>query len=416
MKQRATAWAAVAGVALLTAAGLLWLARKPPESGALTPVPLATPPGITLQTQPKNNPTALGSAPDVVYADANGMILYTYDKDDGRGSGCTGPCATAWPPALAPAEATAVDDWSVIVRADGTRQWAHRGRPLHRAARTDGADAESFHPMIFRPGADLQLPADVVVRDLAAGGGIGLADPAGITLYVFAAAATDRKTSRHWLPLEAPAVANPVGDFSVIARDDGITQWAWRGQPLYRFDEDQYAGDFNGAGVDARLRVALLLRHFTPVDAALRRTAALGYYFTTADGATLYAHDRAPQTEVPKIIGAHRGSPATGRALGTTSCDAACSRAWKPFLAPARAAPSGYWDIATRSGGARQWAYKGFALYTYAADRPGQARGHGLHELVQIGDARADELATGRNAATTVGLGIGALYWHAVAP
>jgi predicted lipoprotein with Yx(FWY)xxD motif len=416
MKQRATAWAALAGVALLTAAGLLWPARKSPESGALTPVPLATPPGITLQTLPKSNPTAPGSAPDIVYADANGMTLYTYDKDDGHGPNCTGACATAWPPALAPAEANATDDWSVIVRADGTRQWAHRGRPLYRAAGTDGADAASFHAVIFRPGADLPLPADVVVRDLAAGGGIGLADPAGITLYVFAAAATDRKTSRHWLPLEAPAVANPVGDFSVIARDDGITQWAWRGQPLYRFDEDQNAGDFNGASVDARFRVALLLRHFTPADVALRRTAELGYYFSTADGATLYAHDRAPQTEVPKIIGAHRGSPATGRALGTMSCDAACSRDWKPFLAPARAAPSGYWDIATRSDGARQWAYKGFALYTYAADRPGQARGHGLHELVQIGDARADELATGRNTATTVGLGIGALYWHAVAP
>ena len=96
MKQRAPAWAALAGVALLTAAGLLWLTRKPAESSALTPVPLATPPGITLQTQPKNNPTAPGSAPDVVYADANGMTLYTYDKDNGHGPNCTGACATAW--------------------------------------------------------------------------------------------------------------------------------------------------------------------------------------------------------------------------------------------------------------------------------------------------------------------------------
>jgi len=218
------------------------------------------------------------------------------------------------------------------------------------------------------------------------------------------------------LPLEAPAVANPVGDFSVIERDDGITQWTWRGKPLYRFVEDRNAGDFNGDGVDARFRVALLVRHFTPADAALRRTAELGHYIATAEGATLYAHDRAPQTEVPKIIGAHSGSPATGRALGTTSCDAACSRDWKPFLAPTRAAPSGYWDIATRMDGTRQWMYKGFALYTYVADRPGQARGHGLHELVQIGDARADELATGRSSDATVGLGLGALYWHAVAP
>ncbi len=416
MKKRAAAWAVLAGVALLTAAALLWLARKPAESNALTPVPLATPPGITLQTLAKNNPAPPGSPPDVVYANANGMTLHAYDKDDGHGPSCTGVCATAWPPALAPAETAATDDWSVIARADGKRQWAHRGQPLYLAASGDGAGAESFHVAIFRPGADLPLPADVMVRDLAAGGGIGLADPAGITLYVFDAAVTDPKLSRHWLPLEAPAVGNPVGDFTILARDDGITQWAWRGKPLYRFDEDQNAGDFNGAGVDARCRVALLARHFIPAGAALRRTTALGYYVTTTDGATLYAHDRAPQTEVPKIIGAHRGAPPTGRALGTTSCDAACSRTWTPFLAPARATPSGYWDIATRSDRTRQWVYKGFALYTYAADRKGQALGHGLHELVQIGDARADELATGRKTGATVGLGIGALYWHAVAP
>ena len=87
---------------------------------------------------------------------------------------------------------------TVAVSVDGTLQWAHCGQPLYRAASGDCADTESFHAAIFRPGADLPLPADVVVRDLAAGGGIGLADPAGITLYVLDAAATDRKASPHW--------------------------------------------------------------------------------------------------------------------------------------------------------------------------------------------------------------------------
>ena len=417
MIRRAVAWTTLAGVALLTAAGLLWFDRKASGPDTVTPTPLATPPGITLQTLTADKPR-------VVYADANGKTLYVYDKDAGHGSRCTGACATAWPPAPAPADAVGAGDWSVIVRADGTRQWAIRGRPLHRAAGDatvgvasgDGADGGYWQVAVFDPSAGMALPADVMVRDLAAAGGIGLADAAGIALYVFDADAPDPKASQHWSPLEAPAIANPIGDFSILTRDDGITQWAWRGKPIYRFDEDQGAGDLNGAGIDAGFRVALLLRHFTPADAVLRRTAGLGFYFTTADGATLYAHDRAPQTEVAKIIGAHRGAPATGRALGTTSCDAACSRDFKPFLAPARALPSGYWDLATRAEGTRQWVYKGFALYSYVADQTGQARGHGLHELVQIGDAQADELATDRGAVATTGFGIGALYWHAVAP
>lgn len=434
MQQRAAAWSALAAIALLVAAGLLWLGREPSTSDKLAPAPLATPPGITLQTLTRKNPAAAGSPPDVVYADANGMTLYTYDKDAGRVPGCTGACAEAWPPALAPANATPVGDWSTVSRTGATRQWAHRGRPLYRsasdttigAANGDGADSGSWHAAVLRPGADIELPADVLVRDLAAGGGIGLTDAAGITLYVQDGDAAHPPASRHWSPLEAPAIANPVGEFSIIARDDGITQWAWRGRPLYRFDADQSAGDFYGAGVEARFSVALLARHFMPADAAIRRTSELGYLLTTTSGATLYEHDRAEANDSLKILGAHRGPPETGRALGTVSCDAACSRTWTPFVAPAGATPSGYWSIAMRADGTRQWVYKGFALYTYSADQPGDLRGHGIHELVQIGDVRADRLATGRDAGTpirsaavggaTAGLGIGALYWHAVAP
>lgn len=61
----------------------------------------------------------------------NGMTLYTFDRDAGGKSMCNGPCATNWPPLMAPASAGASGDWSVITRDDGSRQWAWRGKPVY---------------------------------------------------------------------------------------------------------------------------------------------------------------------------------------------------------------------------------------------------------------------------------------------
>ena len=67
----------------------------------------------------------------VLFTDAKGMTLYTYEKDSPGQSACTGPCATNWPPLVAVADATPSGSWTIITRADGTRQWAHMDRPLY---------------------------------------------------------------------------------------------------------------------------------------------------------------------------------------------------------------------------------------------------------------------------------------------
>lgn len=70
---------------------------------------------------------------DGVLVGANGMTLYTFDRDI-AGSGksmCNGPCATNWPPLAAAAAAHASGDWSVVPRDDGARQWAYKGKPLY---------------------------------------------------------------------------------------------------------------------------------------------------------------------------------------------------------------------------------------------------------------------------------------------
>ena len=68
---------------------------------------------------------------DGVLADSKGMSLYTFDKDSAGKSTCDGGCAKKWPAVKAEAGATAPDDFTVISRGDGSRQWAHGGKPLY---------------------------------------------------------------------------------------------------------------------------------------------------------------------------------------------------------------------------------------------------------------------------------------------
>lgn len=75
----------------------------------------------------KEAKTSLGT----VLADAKGMTLYTYDKDEPGKSNCTGQCAVYWPPAMASAGDKPTGDLSIIKRPDGSLQWADDGKPLY---------------------------------------------------------------------------------------------------------------------------------------------------------------------------------------------------------------------------------------------------------------------------------------------
>jgi predicted lipoprotein with Yx(FWY)xxD motif len=67
-----------------------------------------------------------------VLTDTKGMTLYYFDKDAAGKSNCNGKCAEAWPPLMAGDGAKSLDDFTIVVRDDGGKQWAHRGLPLYR--------------------------------------------------------------------------------------------------------------------------------------------------------------------------------------------------------------------------------------------------------------------------------------------
>jgi predicted lipoprotein with Yx(FWY)xxD motif len=71
------------------------------------------------------------SADGKVLTNEQGMTLYTFDKDTGADSACNGPCAVNWPPLAATAAAKAGDGYTLVTRADGSKQWAYKGKPLY---------------------------------------------------------------------------------------------------------------------------------------------------------------------------------------------------------------------------------------------------------------------------------------------
>ncbi|MET3661017.1 COG4315 family predicted lipoprotein [Aquamicrobium ahrensii] len=66
-----------------------------------------------------------------VLTDGKGMTLYTFDKDAENTSNCYDDCAVKWPPLMAGASATAEAPFTLVTRKDGSRQWAHNGKPLY---------------------------------------------------------------------------------------------------------------------------------------------------------------------------------------------------------------------------------------------------------------------------------------------
>ncbi len=96
-------------------------------------------------------------------------------------------------------------------------------------------------------------PAGVQSRKSDAGATV-FADAKGMTLYTFDKD-TDGKSvcngdcAKNWPPLTAKANAKPMGDWTVVTRDDGSKQWAYKGKPLYTWVKDTKPGETTGDGV-----------------------------------------------------------------------------------------------------------------------------------------------------------------------
>jgi predicted lipoprotein with Yx(FWY)xxD motif len=81
--------------------------------------------------------------------------------------------------------------------------------------------------------------------------GNALVDAKGMTLYVFDRDAAGKSNcngpcATNWPPFAAAAGAKASGDWSIVTRDDGGMQWAYKSKPLYAFSKDGKPGDVTG--------------------------------------------------------------------------------------------------------------------------------------------------------------------------
>jgi predicted lipoprotein with Yx(FWY)xxD motif len=91
--------------------------------------------------------------------------------------------------------------------------------------------------------------------------GPALTDAKGMTLYTFdkdggGKSACNGKCAENWPPLTADPAAAPPAGYSVITRDDGQKQWAYKGKPLYGWVKDAKPGETTGDGVNGSWHIA----------------------------------------------------------------------------------------------------------------------------------------------------------------
>ena len=88
-----------------------------------------------------------------------------------------------------------------------------------------------------------------------------LTNGTGMTLYTFdrdagGKSACNGPCAGNWPPLAVTGDAKSMGDWTIIARDDGSKQWAYKGKPLYGWSKDTKPGDKTGDGVNNVWHVA----------------------------------------------------------------------------------------------------------------------------------------------------------------
>lgn len=429
-------------ILLLTSAALPATAAAPPT----------TPEGITLVEVMRDLPT---SQPQVLWirpGDSDGRTVLVADRD-APGTSCVESCESEFSPVLAPQYAKAAGDWSLIRRRDGSQQWAYQSRGLYtwskeqvpgelatNVALTETANQKFAENAVkagnllppsgwnvarLAPTASLALPDGLDAQVVSSLEAVALTDASGRTLYAFngdarqdGQACTASQCERRWIPLAAPALAQRVGEFTPSYRADGSVQWAYKRLPLYTYSGDLLPGDAHGVGVDKQWTAAVIFENYKPSGVGVRTLSGYGDVLTL-NGITLYGGYLFEK----RWGGRNLRSTFTndywkGKALGAAACvSVECLKTWHPFRATADAKPHGFWEPLQRPDGTLQWAYKGYALYTYVGDQtPGDHNGQATYAFEPVAGHNFDyERVTFLQHISGAGAGVG-IYWNIAKP
>jgi predicted lipoprotein with Yx(FWY)xxD motif len=388
-----------------------------------------------------------------VFTDQKGMTLYLWASKKGACPTVHDPipqnssplmevyqakvttCEAQWPPVLAPANAKALGEWTIIPRTDGLRQWAFQGLPVHHSYKdrlpgdTNGYMVDAYRGirggLATTVAAPLpKLPSGIrvthhrgvgLVATSADGRALYLLDGSVIrqlaksSAYVRVSLRTsDATAEERWQPFAAGVLANSIGEWTPLSKEDGIPVWTYHGQLLFTYVGDHEQGDARGLGIDRASLVVLQPEAKAPSGVTVVRTL-IGPVFADAKGMTLYTFS----CRTPNPAGLD------GASGGYFSCDNwtddpsyseqycpardKCADMWTPYQAPANAhIKGGTWSMAVipdpehypmrwvpssseavrQPGAITVWTHNGHPVYTSKNDQgPAELTSHGLWVL-----------------------------------
>ena len=299
-----------------------------------------------------------------VFTDSAGMTLYTFNNDQPNISNCNNDCATKWPPLLANNTAEAKGRFSIITRADNSKQWALDNMPLYRWFK-DNTPGDTTGEAVKSVWYIAQVPpVSKWSADVRSNGATNkttvLTDTNHKTLYSFSndlnisnGSSCNDDCAVKWPPLLVKDGDKASEHYTLVTRENGEQQWAYRGMPLYRWINDAESGDTTGEGIKSVWFVV------QPLPISKYNTTNLGTILTNSSGLSLYILDNESTTNIV--------------------CKGGCLTAWPPLLADNNDINRGDYTIFTNSAGNKQWAYKDQPLYHWKTDtQPNDTKGQGL--------------------------------------
>jgi predicted lipoprotein with Yx(FWY)xxD motif len=341
--------------------------------------------------------TAYGNA--LFTADGFALYMLSYDTVGTRTtpaqSSCTGKCAGAWPPLLAPgpgavraAGGVTAAGLGTIQRADGSYQVTYYGWPLYgfvgdkSAGQTNGENVAAFNGLwhLLTLAGQPEAGTATVMLESSPEGQV-LATPTAFStyrsLYDLTTDPPNASTcfdgcARFWWPLLTagqPIAGSGVdaGALGTIKRPDGTLQVTYFGVPVYLFAFDLGAGATSG-----------LINGEDNVD----QFANGIWYLMSPNGSSAPAPVTVGSTSSPfgTILNWNKNPlyAFSGDSAASSVCTALCARTWTPLIttgSPQAAAKSGVDQTALgtiqRPDGTMQVTYHGQPLYTFALDFAG---------------------------------------------
>lgn len=436
------AGAAAAGLALLVSATALaeapadtqyWQSKDSDVQEAYVKEKL--PPGFQVISAPLDGP---------IYADENGRTLYkwplgalrngsTGDRKGGP-SQCTDEprrysaglmspypaglrlpdsehrlsCAEEWPPVLAAADAEAVGEWTLVDRADGSKQWAYEGFALYFSS-LDQKPGDVLGGTKIRSGGDggvVRIPIgpkpDVPpeFKVIASSTGHLLTTAEEFSVYAWDGDVANQSNCEgdcllEWTPVKAPQVAIDRGYWSVIDHPSGVKQWAFHGQPLYTYNNDTRLRSFSGSDIPNWHNVYTQRAVTPPAEFTVQDAAFGGQVLADANGQTIYLYN-CRDDSLDQLACDH---PASTQAYRLAICGNGdperCVQTF-PYVEAAADAEShsSLWTVINidplsgqfaaddQENAMSVWAYRGRPVYTFAGDDgAGFTRGDGFGEF-----------------------------------